>query len=222
MPPERITVTYLAADRVFHRRGIAPPTDAVRARYSLDDAPEFVLYLARSTRTRTCRCCSRVHLRRAGRRARRAARAGRAHTRRLGHAPLPGLPAYIAELGLGDYVRWIGPVAEEDKAALYRAGKRIRLPQPLRRVGLGPLQAMASGTPVVACNVSSNPEVTGDAAFLVGATDAKAMGGAILALLVQPDYARQIANRGLARAREFSWRKTAEGTFAVYTQALAR
>ena len=63
---------------------------------------------------------------------------------------------------------------------------------------------------------------TGDAAFLVGATDAKAMGGAILALLVQPDYARQIANRGLARAREFSWRKTAEGTLAVYTQALAR
>jgi glycosyltransferase involved in cell wall biosynthesis len=86
--------------------------------------------------------------------------------------------------------------------------------------GLGPLEAMACGTPVVACDVSSIPEVVGDAAFLVDPADSRAMGGAILALFTQPDLATQLRDKGLARARDFSWQRTAEETLAVYRRSI--
>jgi glycosyltransferase involved in cell wall biosynthesis len=88
--------------------------------------------------------------------------------------------------------------------------------------GLGPLEAMASGTPVVACETSSIPEVTGDAAFLVAPGDTRAMAGAILSFLTQPEHAARQRNLGLARARDFSWRKTAEATLAVYERVARR
>lgn len=223
VPPERIAVTYLAANRAFHPEGDRAGDEAVRARYGLDDAREYVLYLGsyNAHKNLSLLLAAYTYV---------AQGAGPDVPLVLaGHTPgtwgtrrFPDLPAYVAELGLGDSVRWIGPVEEGDKATLYRLASVFAFPSRYEGFGLGPLEAMASGTPVVACNVSSIPEVTGDAAFLVETTDAKAMGGAILALLVQPDYARQVANRGLARAREFSWRKTAEGTLAAYEQALAR
>ncbi|MBN2305552.1 MAG: glycosyltransferase, partial [Anaerolineae bacterium] len=112
----------------------------------------------------------------------------------------------------------IGPVDEADKAVLYRLASVFVFPSRYEGFGLGPLEAMACGTPVVGCEVSSIPEVVGDAAFLVPPDDSRGMGGAILALLNQPEQAAVMCNRGLARAREFSWRKTAESTLAVYRQ----
>ena len=144
-----------------------------------------------------------------------------------GHMPaawgtprFPDLPAYAEELGLTPYVRWIGPVREEDKAALYRLASVFVFPSLLEGFGLGPLEAMGSGTPVVACEASSIPEVAGDAAFLVAPGDSRAMGGAILSLLTQPEHAATMRNRGLARASDFSWRATAEGTLAAYEQVI--
>lgn len=223
VPPERIAVTHLAADREFHPDSDRAAEDAVRARYSLDDVPEFVLYLGsfNAHKNLPLLLAAYTYVTQGAGPDVPLVLAG--HTPSIwGTRRFPDLPAYIARLGLTDHVRWIGPVAEEDKAALYRLASVFAFPSRYEGFGLGPLEAMASGTPVVACNIASISEVTGDAAFLVEPTDAKAMGGAILALLVQPDYARQIANRGLARAREFSWRRTAEGTLAAYRQALAR
>jgi len=217
-------VTYLAGRPGVSPEGDRAADDAVRARYSLDDAPDLSSILARSTRTRTwpLLLAEYTYV---------AQGAGPDVPLVLaGHTPAAWgtrrfpdlLPAYIAELGLGDYVRWIGTGRGRGQGGLYRAGKVFAFPSRYEGFGLGPLEAMASGTPVVACNVSSIPRSDGRRQpSWSAATDAKAMGGAILAC-GPPDYARQIANRGLARAREFSWRKTAEGTFAVYTQALAR
>jgi glycosyltransferase involved in cell wall biosynthesis len=146
-----------------------------------------------------------------------------------GHTPpdwksprFPDLPAAVKELGLPDYVRWIGPVDEADKPSLYRLAKVFVFPSRYEGFGLGPLEAMGSGTPVVACDASSIPEVAGNAAFLVAPDDSRAMGGAIISFLTQPDHAAQMRNRGLARVRDFSWRKTAEGTLAVYSQISQR
>ena len=80
---------------------------------------------------------------------------------------------------------------------------------------------MASGTPVVACNVSSIPEVTGDAAFLVEPDDSRGMGGAMLSLLNDAAWPENLRQRGWARSRLFSWRNTADQTREVY-QRLAR
>jgi glycosyltransferase involved in cell wall biosynthesis len=109
-------------------------------------------------------------------------------------------------------------VDEADKPALYRLASVFVFPSRYEGFGLGPLEAMASGTPVVASAAASIPEVVGDAAFLVDPDDSRAMGGAILSLILEPDHAALLRNRGLARAREFSWRRTAEATLAVYEQ----
>lgn len=223
VPAERVSVTYLAADRVFHPEGDREADRAVRARYGLDDVDDFVLYLGSFNAHKNLRLLLAAYTYVAQGAGPDVPLVLAGHTPpRWSEPRFPDLPAYIQELGLTEYVRWIGPVDEADKPALYRQATVFAFPSRYEGFGLGPLEAMASGTPVVACDTSSIPEVTGDAAYLVGTTDSKAMGGAILGLLMQPEHARQIANRGLARSREFSWRKTAEGTLAAYEKALAR
>jgi glycosyltransferase involved in cell wall biosynthesis len=217
VPAEHVTVTHLAADHSFHPDLDREHDEVVRARYGLDDVDDFVLYLGSYAVHKNVKLLLAAYTY-------VAQAVGQDVPLVLaGHVPstwgtprFPDLPAYIDEIGLGKFVRWIGPVSEEDKRSLYRLATVFVFPSRYEGFGLGPLEAMASGTPVVACEVSSVPEVVGDAAFLVEPTDSRAMGGAILSLIMQPDHAVQLRNRGLARARDFSWRKTAAETLSVY------
>lgn len=223
VPAERISVTYLAADRVFHPDLGRERDEAVRARYGLDDVDEFVLYLGAYTVHKNVEVLAAAYTYVAQGVGDDIPLVLAGHTPQTWGSPrFPDLPGYIQELGLEKFVRWIGPVDEADKPALYRMASVFVFPSRYEGFGLGPLEAMASGTPVVACDVSSIPEVVGDAAFLVGPRDSRAMGGAILSLLNQPDLAATQRNRGLARARDFGWRKTAEGTLLAYQQVLER
>ncbi|MEB2287433.1 MAG: glycosyltransferase family 1 protein [Anaerolineae bacterium] len=221
VPAERVTVTPLAADKVFHPEQGAERDGEVRARYGLDDADDFVLYLGAYAIHKNVRQLVAAYTYVAQGMGQGVPLVLAGHTPAAWGTPrFPDLPAYIEELGLAPYVRWIGPVDEVDKPALYRLASVFAFPSLLEGFGLGPLEALASGTPVVACEASSIPEVTGDAAYLVAPGDSRAMGGAILSLLMQPDHAATLRNRGLARARDFSWRATAEGTLAAYEQVL--
>jgi glycosyltransferase involved in cell wall biosynthesis len=85
--------------------------------------------------------------------------------------------------------------------------------------GLPPLEAMACGTPVVASNTSSMPEVLADAALLVSPMDQGELADAMAAVLTSPALAAQLAERGLERSRRFSWEETARQTLAVYRAA---
>ncbi len=82
--------------------------------------------------------------------------------------------------------------------------------------GLPPLEAMASGTPVVTSNVSSLPEVVGDAALLVDPTDPVAIADAMRRVLTDPILAAELSARGLARARTFSWEQAAVRIRDIY------
>lgn len=215
IPAERISVSYLAADTVFHPDLGGEADQAVRTKYGLDDVDDFVLYLGSYVAHKNVRLVLAAYS--------YIAQGSDVPLILAGHIPsewgtprFPDLPAYIKELGLSDAVRWLGPVDEADKPSLYRLASVFVFPSRYEGFGLGPLEAMASGTPVVACDSSSVPEVTGNAAYLVDPNDSRAMAGAILALLLQPDHAAEMRNKGLERAREFSWRRTAEATLAVY------
>jgi glycosyltransferase involved in cell wall biosynthesis len=140
-----------------------------------------------------------------------------------GTPQFPDLPAEIAARpGLEKFIRWGGPVAEADKAAVYRLASVCIFPSRYEGFGLGPLEAMAAGTPVVAANASSIPEVCGEGAYLVDPDDARALGGAIIATLIQDDLRESLRNFGLARASNFSWLRTARETLRVYEQTLAK
>ncbi len=222
IPPARVTVTPLAADKIFHPELGRERDAAVQVRYGLADLDDFVLYLGSYAVHKNVRLLLAAYT---------YVAQGMGPDVPLvlaGHAParwgsprFPDLPAAVDELGLNDYVRWIGPVDEADKPSLYRLASVFVFPSRYEGFGLGPLEAMASGTPVVACEASSIPEVVHDAAFLVKPDDSRAMGGAILSLLVEPQQAGVMRDRGLARAREFSWRTTAEDTLAVYERVIA-
>ncbi|MBN1679298.1 MAG: glycosyltransferase family 4 protein [Anaerolineae bacterium] len=222
VPPERVSVTYLAADRVFQPDDDREHDAAVRERYGLVDVDDFVLYLGSYAVHKNVRLLLAAYTYVTQSMGPDVPLVLAGHTpAEWGTPRFPDLPATIDELGLGDVVRWIGPVDEADKPALYRLASVFVFPSRYEGFGLGPLEAMACGTPVVACDVSSLPEVTGDAAFLVDPDDSKALGGAILSLLVQPEFAATMRDHGLARAREFSWRRTAEDTLDVYRRAAA-
>jgi glycosyltransferase involved in cell wall biosynthesis len=115
-------------------------------------------------------------------------------------------------------VRFLGFVPDHTLAALYRLASVFVFPSLYEGFGLPPLEAMASGTPVVTSNVSSLPEVVGDAALLVDPYDSEAIAGAIRMVLSDETLRADLRSRGLARAKEFSWAKAAARVREIYSE----
>ncbi len=119
---------------------------------------------------------------------------------------------------------WLGPVPEADLPALYAAATAFVFPSLYEGFGLPVLEAMACGTPVICSNTSSLPEVAGAgqaAAWLVDPFDTAALADAIRRVLLDPDLRVGLREKGLARAREFTWTQTAAQTLAIYRRTLA-
>jgi glycosyltransferase involved in cell wall biosynthesis len=119
--------------------------------------------------------------------------------------------------GLEGRVDFRGYVPQEELAALYRGAACLVFPSRYEGFGLPALEAMASGTPVVATSAGALPEVTGDAAILVDGRDPTALAGGIERALADRD---RLVCAGLARARLYSWTETARRTLAVYRELL--
>ena len=114
-----------------------------------------------------------------------------------------------------------GPVDEPDKPDLYRAADVFVFPSRYEGFGLDPLEAMASGVPVVAANATSLPEVVGDAGRLLSPDDPAAWAEAVGSIAADPGLAADLSELGLARAATFTWARTAEQTHAVYRRVAA-
>lgn len=131
------------------------------------------------------------------------------------------LPALVDELDIGRTVRFIGPVDEADKPALYQGAACFVFPSSYEGFGLPPLEAMACGTPVVTTGEASLSEVVGDAACLIAdPADTRQLGAAIIGVVADEKLADDLRERGLKQAAKFSWEKTARETAQVYRQAL--
>ncbi len=220
LPAERVTAAWLAADARFHPKRGAEQDAQIREKYHLPE--RFALYLGGFDIRKNVQTLllAWTYVGQAMAEDVPLVLAGRPPAE-WGTLRFPDLPATVAELDLSEYIHWTGEIDEADKPALYRLAEVVAFPSRYEGFGLPVLEAMACGTPVVACNVSSIPEIVEDAAFLVDPDDAREMGGALLGVLLQPPLAAQLRNLGLTRAREFSWRKTAETTLGVYEQVLA-
>lgn len=132
----------------------------------------------------------------------------------------PDYEAYVRQLDIEAYVRWIGFVAEEDKPALYRAAEAFVFPSRHEGFGLPVLEAMASGTPVVTANSSSLPELVGSAGFTVDPDDAREMAAAIISIVIEEKTRGELRQQGIGRAAQFSWETTARETLLVYDRLL--
>ena len=132
------------------------------------------------------------------------------------HAITRGLEAAQSR---GD-VRLLGHVGDDLLPLLYGGAAMLSYPSIYEGFGLPPLEAMACGAPVITTNNSSLPEVVGDAALIVDAHDVDAIANAMLQVASDPSARENLRQRGLARAKFFTWRRTAEQTLAVYEKAL--
>jgi glycosyltransferase involved in cell wall biosynthesis len=120
---------------------------------------------------------------------------------------------------LHQYVRFLGYLPETTLAVMYRLAGVFVFPSLYEGFGLPPLEAMASGTPVVTSNVSSLPEVAGDAAILVDPYDPQAIADGIAAVLTDEATRRELRSKGLKRAREFSWEASVRRIRGIYCEA---
>jgi glycosyltransferase involved in cell wall biosynthesis len=122
---------------------------------------------------------------------------------------------------LHKHVRFLGFVPDATLAVLYRLASAFVFPSLYEGFGLPPLEAMASGTPVVTSNVSSLPEVVGDAAVLIDPYDADAIADGIHRVLTEPALREGLRARGLARAREYSWERSVRQIRDIYSEVCA-
>src|SRR5262245_51011373 len=119
---------------------------------------------------------------------------------------------------LHKFVRFLGYLPEETLAVMYRLAGVFVFPSLYEGFGLPPLEAMASGTPVVTSNVSSLPEVAGDAAVLVDPYDAHAIADGIHRVLSDETLRRDLRKKGVARAGQFSWETSVRRVYKIYMQ----
>jgi glycosyltransferase involved in cell wall biosynthesis len=125
----------------------------------------------------------------------------------------------IERLGLGRCVLFLSRVPDGDLVLLYNAATLFVYPSLYEGFGLPVLEAMACGTPVVASNLTSIPEVAGESAALADPRDAKQFGEALSRTLSSPQVRIDLARAGFERAQQYSWERTARMTLDVYREA---
>jgi len=129
------------------------------------------------------------------------------------------LHSRVESSGLAHRIHLLGEVAHTEMPALYRNASLFVFPSYSETFGLPLVEAMASGVPVVAANASSIPEVTRDAAIYFDPFDVEDMAEKIESVVYDPRLASSLRQRGLAQARQFSWKRSAEETAKVFRDA---
>lgn len=133
-----------------------------------------------------------------------------------------GVKGLIKNLSLEDRVRVPGYVEDVDVPALYSLSDVFVFPSLCEGFGFPVLEAMACGTPVVTANVSSLPEVAGDAALLVDPHSVDDIADGMRRLLSDNDLRQRCIDRGLERAKLFTWEKCARETLSVFEEVMSR
>jgi glycosyltransferase involved in cell wall biosynthesis len=126
----------------------------------------------------------------------------------------------ISELGMVDRIRYLGYVRQDHLPALHSAATAFVFPSLYEGFGLPVLEAMACGAPVLTSNVSATGEVAGDAALLVDPQSQDEIREGMRRLLADAQLRGDLAQRGIERARAFSWQRAADETHEVYERAV--
>lgn len=217
VPADKVTVVYNAIDE----RLTIPPADEgferVRARYQLKDP--FALYVGNIKPHKNLeRLIDAFH------QLRQETAFESLKLVIIGDeiSKYQGLRRAVHRHKLHKHVRFFGFVSLETLAVLYRLAGVFVFPSLYEGFGLPPLEAMYFGTPVVTSNVSSLPEVVGDAAILVDPYDTTSIADGMRKALLDEDLRAWLRERGMARAREYSWERSVERIREVYGEVMER
>jgi len=133
----------------------------------------------------------------------------------------PRLEARVRERGLEARVQLLPYAPSETLVQLYQGALALVYPSLWEGFGLPVLEAMACGTPVLTSYGSGTEEAAGDAALLVDPANTAALAAALRDLVEQPSLLQQLRQRGLQRAAQFSWERTAAATHAALVEILS-
>ena len=219
LPPEQALVTPLAADpKIFYPVVEPGPLLAVRNIYQLGDAPYFLALSALDRHknfSHLIECFGAL------------AEAGELGGERLVIVgPNPGRNPEIRQVmaqfpSLKERIIIPGYVPDADLAAIYSGATAFLFPSLMEGFGLPPLEAMQCGTPVIASNTTSTPEVVGDAGILLPPTDRDAWCQAMLNLSRQSSLRAELREKSLQRSKLFSWQRFMDETLRGYKISLA-
>jgi glycosyltransferase involved in cell wall biosynthesis len=212
--PERVTAIPEAADELFRPISDEARLRAVRDRFGLP--PGFVFTVGA------------IHTRRNLERLIEALALSRDSTGDEVFLLITGTPAPFSppvdidgtaeRCGLTGRVRHVEYVSDEELLLLYNACGLFAYPSIYEGFGLPVIEAMACGAPVVCSNVTSIPEVAGDATLYFDPEKTEEIAEAISSVLVDETLRSRLSKAGLERASQFSWRRTAEETLEVFKQ----
>ncbi|MBP0000099.1 MAG: glycosyltransferase family 4 protein [Cyanobacteria bacterium SID2] len=124
----------------------------------------------------------------------------------------------ISDLGIENHLETLQNPSDSHLAKLYRCSVAFVYPSNYEGFGIPPLEAMACGTPVIASNRSSIPEVVGDGGIQFDPNSVADLADAMLSVLENPIQRDRWIERGFDRVQQFSWQKTADRTLEVYKQ----
>jgi glycosyltransferase involved in cell wall biosynthesis len=204
--PARITVVYPGVDENLRRVDDPAAIAAARAKY--DISGEYLLYVGT------------LHPRKNLVRLIEAFSALESGALKLVVAGQKGwlydrIFARVQELGVEQRVIFPGYVADADLPALLSGARVFAFPSLYEGFGFPVLEAMACGVPVVCSDVSSLPEVAGDAALLVDPLDTRAWATALERALTDEELRVELTTRGYVQVERFSWQRAAEATLNV-------
>ena len=212
-PAEQIFVVPLGVQHELFRP-LSVPED-FRSRYQLNDRFCYILYVGSENPRKNL---SRL----IGAFAKIQARMPNVRLVKVGSpAYLPQaeqLHHQIEQMGLADTIFFYKHVPDDDLVLFYNLADVFVFPSLYEGFGLPPLEAMACGTPVVCSNATSLPEVVGDAAITVDPYDVEALAGAMHRTLTNASLQEELREKGLKRAKQFTWERTARETIAVYRE----
>lgn len=113
-----------------------------------------------------------------------------------------------------------GYIPDQDLSAIYSGALAFIYPSLYEGFGLPPLEAMQCGVPVITSNTSSLPEVVGDAGIMIDPTNHDQLSQSLLDLINDSTLRQELSQKGLARAKQFSWQKCAAQTVEIYQKIL--
>ena len=126
----------------------------------------------------------------------------------------------INELSISEDVVILGYVPNEDIIKFYNIAKLFVFPSLYEGFGLPPLEAMACGCPVITSNISSLPEIVGNAGVLMDPYDPDDLSRKMYQILINKTLQNDLQKKGLKQAKKFSWEKSAHETWKIYEKVL--
>jgi len=217
VPPEKVTVTPLALDRLLNID--QPPTqddvDGVRAKYGI--RKPYLLCVGGVGKHKNALAllgALEILRNRKGTEGLTLAIAGN------DYGSADEIRREAVRHRLGDVVRLPGYVARRELPALYAGADAYVTASMFEGFGLTVLEAMAFRTPVIISDRTSLPEVAGDAALTADPERPESIADAVTRIVSSPETRRDLIRRGLRRIEEFSWQRTASLTLEAYREAV--